>query len=59
MARMGRPPIPAEERRGERITVRFTDEERAELERVAQVAGLPIAEWIRTAALRAARRRTR
>lgn len=51
----GRPALPAEERQRHRLTVRLTDDERAELAAYAEREGVGLAEAVRDAALRAAR----
>lgn len=51
----GRPALPPEERRRSRIEVRCTEAERADLDALAAREGLPLAEAVRDAALRAAR----
>jgi hypothetical protein len=51
----GGKPLPDSERRRHAALVRLSDAELAAIEKAA--AGEPLATWIRTAALRAARRR--
>jgi hypothetical protein len=45
-AKMGRPPKPAEEKQGERVSVNMTREERRALEREASKAGLSMAAYL-------------
>lgn len=54
--RMGRPPIAAEDRRTNLTKVLTTDAEQEDLQRAADVAGLPVSTWVRVAALEKARR---
>jgi hypothetical protein len=53
MKRMGRPPLPDSERRSELHCVRFTTDEWRRVTTTAAAAGLPVATFIREAALRA------
>jgi uncharacterized protein (DUF1778 family) len=56
--RMGRPPIEDRKRvRSARIMLRLTRAERGEIERAVASAGVEPSAWVRSAALRAARRR--
>jgi len=48
MAKMGRPPMPMKKRQSKIIGLRFTSEERKELERSARKAGLSLSEYIRS-----------
>ena len=43
---MGRPPKPAEEKQGERVSVNMTREERRTLEREANEVGLSLAAYL-------------
>ena len=45
--RMGRPPLPEEDRKSERFTVRLTRAEMAALVRKACKAGLSVVEYVR------------
>lgn len=53
--RRGRPPATGVTR-STPILVRLTPEEREEMQREADAAGVPLASWVRTVAMRAARR---
>jgi hypothetical protein len=53
--RMGRPPVPPEERRTHRLMVRLSDAELSDLRAWAERQGVAVAEAVRDAALRAAR----
>lgn len=55
MTARGRPALPVEERQRHRLTVRLSDDERAELAAYAEREGVGLAEAVRDAALRAAR----
>jgi uncharacterized protein (DUF1778 family) len=55
----GRPPLPPDERRAERLMLALTADERAELDAWAAARGKPLAVLIREAALRAAARARR
>ncbi|MEM7395183.1 MAG: hypothetical protein AAF492_22860 [Verrucomicrobiota bacterium] len=48
---MGRPRLPANEKRTEKVQTRFTVKERELLERKAEKDGLTLSEWIRKRAL--------
>lgn len=54
-ARMGRPPVPSDERRTHRIELRCTETEARDLAAYAEREGVHLAEAVREAALRAAR----
>ena len=54
--RGGRPPLPANEVRDERLEIRLRSDERLELDEAAERAGLSLSAWIRRVLLRAARR---
>lgn len=53
--RLGRPPVPPDERRTVRIPVRLTKREARDLRAYAERYGVTLAEAVREAALRAAR----
>jgi len=54
--RIGRPPIPEEERRESLLSVRFTDGERAQLEEIAAANGITLSDWARRVLLKAKRK---
>ena len=54
--RMGRPPLPDEERRDKPLRIRMTDDERALVDEAAQQAGVPTSQWARDVLERTARR---
>lgn len=54
-ARMGRPPVPPDERRTVRVEVRCSEDEARDLRAYAEREGVHLAEAVREAALRAAR----
>ena len=54
-ARLGRPPVPPDERRTVRVPVRLTEDEARDLRAYAEREGVTVAEAVREAALRAAR----
>jgi predicted HicB family RNase H-like nuclease len=45
---LGRPPIPKKERQSKIIGLRFTSEERKDLEAAAKKAGLSLSDYIRS-----------
>lgn len=55
----GRPPVDPSEYRGYRLQVRLNEEERDLIEAAAAAAGEAVGAWMRDAAVRAAKRRTR
>ena len=54
-ARIGRPPVPAADRRGTLVRVLTTKAEHAELRRAAAEAGLSVSTWVSAVALEKAR----
>ena len=54
-ARLGRPPVPPDERRTVRVVTRCTEDEARDLRAYALREGTTLAEAVREAALRAAR----
>ena len=54
-ARLGRPPVPPDERRKVRVALRCTEDEARDLRAYALREGVTLAEAVREAALRAAR----
>ena len=55
-ARIGRPPVAAEDRRATMVRVLVTEGEQAELQRAAEGAAMSVSTWVRSAALEKARR---
>lgn len=55
-ARIGRPPVAAEDRRTTLVRVLTTEAEHAELQRAAEGASMSVSTWVRAAALEKARR---
>lgn len=55
-SKAGRPPLPKDERLAVAMTVRFTEEEKALLERAAEVNAAKIRGFVRDAAIAEARR---
>jgi uncharacterized protein (DUF1778 family) len=53
-ARMGRPPKEPGSVKGSTLSIRFTPEERAVIERAAEAAGMSASEWARAALVAAA-----
>ncbi len=53
--RGGRPPLPSNEVRDERLEIRLRSDERLELDEGAERAGLSLSAWVRGVLLRAAR----
>lgn len=53
---LGRPTIPAEEKRDQIVQFRCTAGERAEIEQAAEKSERRLSDWLRDLALRAARR---
>jgi hypothetical protein len=49
--KMGRPPIPAEKRRGRLVTIRLTADEARFMESAAKEAGLTLSEFLRLGGL--------
>lgn len=45
--KMGRPPVPKAERKGETLTLRLTAAERRAAEAAAKREGVPVSEWAR------------
>lgn len=56
MTKMGRPKLPKSEKKSDRVEIRLSVDERAAFEAAAGKAGLPLSEWLRDLALKAARR---
>jgi hypothetical protein len=56
--KLGRPPVPKRLARGALLSVRFSVEERKELERAAECEGLRLSEWARRALLSASAMRS-
>jgi len=54
--KMGRPKLPKGERKSGRIEIRVSGSEQAAMEAAAAKANLPLSEWLRDVALKAARR---
>ncbi len=50
--KIGRPPLPAEARRGQRVTFKLTDAEMEALQRDAEREGLPVPVYARLLVLR-------
>lgn len=50
-SKMGRPPMPAKERRAERMTVRLQAEEMKKLQAVCKRSGMTIADLVRSCVL--------
>jgi hypothetical protein len=55
MAKMGRPPVPKRDYRGEFITVRLRSSEKREILKAARKAGGQYTDWARSVLLEAAR----
>lgn len=53
-SRIGRPPVPAKLAKGSLLSVRFSDEEKRQLDGAAERAGLKLSEWVRRELLRCA-----
>lgn len=53
--KMGRPPLPKKLAKGTLLSVRFSEDERMELERAASREGARLSEWARRALLQIAR----
>jgi uncharacterized protein (DUF1778 family) len=56
---MGRPPLPAKERKAHMFRIRMTQAERDEIDRAAEAQGETASEWARVLLLKSARRVTR
>jgi uncharacterized protein (DUF1778 family) len=54
MTKMGRPKLPKSEKKTQRVEIRLSTDERAAFEAAAEEAGLPLSEWLRDLALKAA-----
>lgn len=54
--KLGRPKKPASEKKSRRVEIRVTAAEQAAMESAAERAALPLSEWLRDVALRAAKR---
>ena len=54
--KMGRPPLPDDERKAHMFRIRMTQAERGEIDVTAQAQGEPSSEWARGVLLKAARR---
>jgi hypothetical protein len=57
--KMGRPPLAPGEAKDEVFQLRLTGDERAQYERAAKRAGVPLAAWIRERLSRAAKRESK
>jgi hypothetical protein len=55
-ARIGRPPVAAEDRRETLVRVLTTEAEHGELQRAAESASMSVSTWVRAVALEKARR---
>jgi hypothetical protein len=55
-ARIGRPPVAAEDRRATMVRVLTTEAEHQELQQAASAASMSVSTWVRAAALEKARR---
>jgi hypothetical protein len=53
--KMGRPPLPKKLQKGALLSVRFSEDERAELERAADREGASLSDWARRVLLQNAR----
>jgi uncharacterized protein (DUF1778 family) len=56
MAKPGRPPLPAKERKSRAAFMRLRDEDMKLVKQAAQARGLEVCDWLRTEVLAAARR---
>jgi predicted HicB family RNase H-like nuclease len=56
--RIGRPPVPKKLAKATLLSVRFTESERAEIERAAKRDGVGLSEWARRTLLDAVAKKT-
>ena len=56
MTKMGRPPLPTEERKAHMLRIRMTDDDREQINQAAETEGESASEWARQILLKAAKR---
>lgn len=57
--KMGRPPLPDDQRKGHMFRIRMTQDERDEIDRAAKAHGESASEWARVLLLKTARKASR